>query len=141
MIYRWEKKLHFIILISKAENIKQNQTIFIKETSKIGIFQKFTSLIEHNYSESRSANFYADKLAITYKHLNTICKELVNKTAKKVIDDYIILQAKRSLINSSLKSTELAYKLGFEDPTNFTKYFKKNTGLTPNSFIKSISTI
>ena len=131
----------FIILISKAENIKQNQTIFIKETSKIGVFQKFTSLIEHNYSESRSANFYADKLAITYKHLNTICKELVNKTAKNVIDDYIILQAKRNLINSSLKSTELAYKLGFEDPTNFTKYFKKNTGLTPNSFIKSISTI
>ena len=61
--------------------------------------------------------------------------------SQKVIDDYIILQAKRNLINSSLKSTELAYKLGFEDPTNFTKYFKKNTGLTPNSFIKSISTI
>ena len=129
----------FIILISKAENIKQNQTLYIKDTSKIGIFQKFTSLIEHNHPESRSANFYADKLAITYKHLNTICKELVNKTAKNVIDDYIILQAKRNLINSSLKSTELAFKLGFEDPTNFTKYFKKNTGLTPNSFIKSIS--
>ncbi len=131
----------FTILISKAENIKQNQTLYIKDTSKIGIFQKFTSLIEHNHTKSRSANFYADKLAVTYKHLNTICKKLVNKTAKNVIDDYIILQAKRNLINSGIKSTELAYKLGFEDPTNFTKYFKKNTGLTPNSFIKSVSTI
>ncbi|MCK0189844.1 helix-turn-helix domain-containing protein [Arenibacter sp. F20364] len=128
----------FIILISKAENIKQKQTYHIKDTSKIVLFHNFTSLIEHNYSKSRSANFYADKLAVTYKHLNTICKELVNKTAKNVIDDFIILQAKRNLINSPIKSTELAYKLGFEDPTNFTKYFKKNTGLTPNSFIKSL---
>jgi len=130
----------FTILVSKAENIKQNQTIHIKDTSKIILFKNFTSLIELNHSESRSANFYAKELAITYKHLNTICKELVNKTAKNVIDDFIILQAKRNLINSTIKSSELAYKLGFEDPTNFTKYFKKNTGLTPNSFIKSFST-
>ncbi|MCG1036688.1 AraC family transcriptional regulator [Polaribacter sargassicola] len=131
----------FTILISKAENIKQNQTIYIKDSSKISVFKKFTSLIEHNLSKSRNASFYANELAITYKHLNSICKDLVNKTAKNVIDDYIILQAKRSLINSSIKSTELAYSLGFDDPTNFTKYFKKNTGLTPNSFIKSVSSI
>lgn len=131
----------FTILISKAENIKQNQTFYIKDSSQISVFKKFISLIENNLSKSRNASFYANELAITYKHLNSICKDLVNKTAKNVIDDYIILQAKRSLINSSIKSTELAYSLGFEDPTNFTKYFKKNTGLTPNSFIKSVSSI
>lgn len=128
----------FTILISKAENLKQNQTFHIKDSSKINVFQKFTLLIDENLTKNRNASFYASELAITYKHLNSICKELVNKTAKNVIDDYIILQAKRSLINSKLKSTELAYSLGFDDPTNFTKYFKKNTGLTPKSFIKSI---
>lgn len=128
----------FAILISKAENLKQNQTFHIKDSSKIKFFQKFTSLIEKNLAKSRSADFYAGELSITYKHLNTICKELINKTAKNVIDDYVILQAKRSLINSTIKSSELAYKLGFEDPTNFTKYFKKHTGLTPNSFLKSL---
>lgn len=131
----------FVILVSKAENIKQNQTNQVKDSSKINVFQKFTSLIEQHLTKSRSAEFYAEELGITYKHLNTICKELVNKTAKKVIDDFIILQAKRNLINSNLKSNELAYKLGFEDPTNFTKYFKKNTGFTPNSFVKSISSL
>jgi AraC-like DNA-binding protein len=127
----------FVILVSKAEHIKQNQTFHIKDSSKIMVFQKFTSLIEQNLSKSRSAAFYATELTISYKHLNTICKELLNKTAKSVIDDFVILQAKRHLINSDIKSTELAYKLGFEDPTNFTKYFKKNTGLTPKSFLKS----
>lgn len=129
----------FVILISKAEDLKKSQTFHITDSSKIKIFQKFTSLIESNLSKSRSADFYAKELIITYKHLNIICKELANKTAKTVIDDFIILQAKRNLINSSLKITEIAYKLGFEDPTNFSKYFKKHTGLTPNSFLKSIS--
>ncbi|WP_298777462.1 AraC family transcriptional regulator [uncultured Polaribacter sp.] len=128
----------FIILVSKVESIKQSQTFYIKETSKIKIFQNFTSLIEKHFSKSRSANFYATELNITYKHLNIICKHLVNKTAKNVIDDFIILQAKRNLINSNLKISELSYKLGFDDPTNFSKYFKKHTDLTPKLFLKSI---
>lgn len=129
------------VLISKAEHIKQDQTFHIKNASKIITFQKFTNLIEANFHKSRHAAFYAEKLAITYKHLNTICKDLVNKTAKLVIDDFIILQAKRNLINSNLKSSQLAYKMGFEDPTNFTKYFKKHTTFTPKAFKKHLSII
>ena len=122
------------ILISKVENIRQNQSKSFKDSSKLLVFQKFNSLLDNHYTESRNANFYAEKLAVTYKHLNSICKELMNKTAKSIIDDFIVLQAKRKLINSYIKSTQLAYSLGFEDPTNFTKYFKKQTGLTPKSF-------
>jgi AraC-like DNA-binding protein len=128
----------FVILVSKAEYYKQHQTFHIKASSKTQLFQNFTTLLEANFNKTRSANFYASELGVTYKHLNTISKALVNKTAKTVIDDYVILQAKRNLINSSIKSTQLAYKLGFEDATNFTKYFKKNTGLTPKSFKNAI---
>ncbi len=124
----------FVILLSKAELIKQNQTFHINDSGKINLFQRFTNLIKNNFTQTRSAAFYAKELAVTYKYLNTICKKLINKTAKNVIDDFIILQAKRNLINSDIKSTALAYKLGFEDPTNFTKYFKKSTGLTPKAF-------
>ena len=127
------------ILISKAENLKQSITFHISDTSKVSLYQNFISLLEKNLTKSSSAKFYAKELAISYKHLNMICRELMNKTAKSVIDDFIILQAKRNLINSTTRSSELAYKLGFEDPTNFTKYFKKNTGLTPKSFINSFS--
>lgn len=127
----------FVILVSKAEYYKQNQTFHIKDSSNVQLFQKFTTLLEKNFHKTRSAIFYASELGVTYKHLNEVSKNLVNKTAKKVIDDYVILQAKRNLINSTIKSTQLAYKLGFEDATNFTKYFKKHTGLTPKSLKKS----
>lgn len=129
----------FTILVCKAEDIKQLQTNTIQDSAKIKVFQKFTSLVEQHLTKSRSADFYAKELAITYKHLNTICKELVHKTAKNVIDDLVILKAKRSLINVHLSSSELAYQLGFEDPTNFTKYFRKKTGLTPKEFKLSAS--
>lgn len=127
----------FTILISKLEEIRQKELPLTHDVEKSAIFQRFTDLIRQHSSQERSAQFYAQELAISYKHLNTICKEAVHKTAKTVIDDFVILQAKRSLINSEMKSTELAYTLGFEDPTNFTKFFKSRTGFTPKAFKKS----
>ncbi|MGB2684580.1 MAG: helix-turn-helix domain-containing protein, partial [Olleya sp.] len=70
-------------------------------------------------------------------HLNTICKATIAITAKQFIDQFVVLEAKRLLINSEIKSTELAYSLGFEESTNFVKYFKKHTGFTPNKFKKN----
>ncbi|MBP0903181.1 helix-turn-helix domain-containing protein [Mariniflexile gromovii] len=127
--------LHSIIF-SKLERLKQYQTVHLKRTDKLNTFLNFKSLLEGNYTKSRNADFYAQSLNITYKHLNTICKNIVNTTAKEFIDAFIVLEAKRLLINSEIKSTELAYTLGFEEPTNFVKYFKKHTGLTPNAFKK-----
>lgn len=128
----------FVIMLSKAEGLRKENAAIISNSSKIGVFQKFTSLLQERFAETRSAEYYAAELDITYKHLNSICKVANNKTAKNVINDFIILQAKRNLINTDLSSTELSYKMGFEDPTNFSKFFKKNTGLSPNQFKKDL---
>lgn len=124
----------FTVLFSKLEQLKKFQTFHIKESDKLGQFLQFKSLVEQKYTQSRNADFYASKMRMSYKHLNSICKEIIDSTAKQFIDAFIVLEAKRRLINSSVKSTELAFDLGFEEPTNFVKYFKKKTGLTPNTF-------
>ena len=126
----------FNIIFSKLENLKKHQTLYLKESDKLKTFLKFKRLLEKGYQNSRNADFYAERLNITYKHLNEISKEVVNITAKQFIDEFIILEAKRQLINSEIKSTELAFSMGFEEPTNFVKYFKKNTGFTPNQYKK-----
>jgi AraC family transcriptional regulator, transcriptional activator of pobA len=127
----------YAIIFSKLERLKQLQTSHFNRTEKVITFLNFKSLLENHFSKSRNADYYADKLNITYKHLNTICKDTLHITAKQFIDAFVILEAKRLLINSEIKSTELAYALGFEEPTNFVKYFKKHTGLTPNNFKKN----
>jgi len=129
----------FTIILTKAEHLNKTTTDNFADNSKTNLFLKFTDSVENGYHKSRNADSYAVELAITYKHLNNICKELVNKTAKKFIDDYVILEAKRKLVNSDSKSSKLAYILGFDDPTNFIKYFKNQTGLTPNQFKNSLT--
>ncbi len=126
----------YVIIFSKLEELKKHQTFHIKESVQFETFLKFKKLLSLNFHRSRNADFYAQQLNITYKHLNTISKDIINQTAKQFIDDFIILEAKRKLINSTIKSTELAFVLGFEEATNFIKYFKKHTGLTPNQFKK-----
>ncbi|QZT38777.1 AraC family transcriptional regulator [Halosquirtibacter xylanolyticus] len=102
------------------------------------LFYKFQKLVEANYQKSRNAKDYAIQLNISYKHLNDICKFMCNRTAKRLIDDYVILEAKRHLVLSTYSVKEISFELGFEDPTNFRKYFNKQTGTTPNEFLRRL---
>lgn len=124
----------FAIILSKIEQLRNQQIHYYSKSDYLHTFIQFENNIRQQYTNTRNANFYAKTLGITYKHLNHICKEVIHKTAKECIDDFIILEAKRNLINSDIKSTELAYQLGFTESTNFVKYFKKFTELTPNQF-------
>lgn len=124
----------FAIIFSKLEALKQVALDHLDSSRHLEEFLEFRSLLATQYTESRNADFYADQMHISYKHLNNICKNMVDLTAKQVIDQFVVLEAKRKLINSTVRSTQLAYLLGFEEATNFVKYFKKHTGLTPNTF-------
>ncbi|MCL7762770.1 AraC family transcriptional regulator [Polaribacter sp. Z014] len=102
-------------------------------------FNNFRLLVEKNFSKTRDAKVYASDIAISYKHLNEVCKGVVNTTAKAFIDNYVILEAKRLLVSTSLSVKEIAFILGFDEPTNFLKYFKKHIKLTPVEFRKTLT--
>lgn len=88
-----------------------------------------------------TAKDYAAHLKISHKHLNTICKYATGKTSKQYIDSNIIIEIKRWLSSSSHSVKELTYKFGFDEPTNFLKYFKKHTGKTPIQFKSELFSI
>ncbi len=97
---------------------------------------EFEKLIEDNYKTNKSTQFYADKLHVSGKHLNRIVKESVNKTSLELIADRIILEAKRLLIQSKLNVSEIGYELGYFDKSYFVRFFKKQTGETPLTFLE-----
>jgi AraC family transcriptional activator of pobA len=103
---------------------------------QLGKFSDFVDLLEEKFRHSRDATYYADHLHTTYKTLNQICKLATNQTAKQLIDAYTILEAKRRLVLDGLPTQQLAYEFGFEDASNFVKYFKKHTLITPSRFQK-----
>lgn len=97
-------------------------------------FISLQELVEKDCFESKKVAYYANKIGVTTKTLNNITQSIIGKNAKAFIDDIVILQIKRLLINSPLSFTEIAYQVGFDDPTNFFKYFKKKTGFSPKQF-------
>ncbi|WP_316821326.1 helix-turn-helix domain-containing protein [Pedobacter gandavensis] len=97
---------------------------------------EFLMLLESNYQQVRNTDFYAGKLGISSKRLNQILKEKLDKTGMQLIHDRIILEAKRSIIHSEITIKEIAYELGFSDRPYFSRFFKKQTGQTPEEFQK-----
>jgi AraC-like DNA-binding protein len=99
----------------------------------------FRQLINMHYKTIRLPKEYADLLYITPNHLNALCQDLLGKTAGELIRERILLEAKRLLVNESLTITEIAYALNFQDNSYFNRFFKKNTGMTPEAFRKQLS--
>ncbi len=102
------------------------------------LFSRFFALIRNCFRETRSAAEYAGKLQLSYKHLNTICKAVCGLTAREAIDRYVLLEAKRLLATGDDSVEELAASLGFDEATNFIKYFKRHSGATPAQFRRSL---
>lgn len=101
-------------------------------------FRKFQHLIKISRSPFTSLQEYADHLHITAKHLNRICRSLKQMSALQVVQVELILKAKAHLYHFDSNISEIAYELGFDDPSYFTRLFKKHTGLTPNEYRKQI---
>lgn len=126
--------LRTTLLKIKSFPLKETKEI---DTSKKSLFIRFQKLLEENISQTRNAKEYCISLDVSYRTLNDTCKTLTNKTIKGFIDDYLILNAKKLLLNKDVNISQTAYRLGFEDTTNFTKFFKKFTNQTPKSFIEN----
>lgn len=100
------------------------------------LLKNFQKLIEKHCTTLRLPKEYAGLLYITPNHLNALCKEALGISAGELIRNRIVLEAKRLLVNLQLTIAEIAYTLNFEDNSYFTKFFKKQAGLTPEEFRK-----
>ena len=99
---------------------------------------EFLMLLESNFLTVRNTDFYAGKLGISSKRLNQILKDKLDKTGMQIIHDRIILEAKRLIIHSEQSIKEISFELGFSDRPYFSRFFKKQTGESPDTFQKQV---
>ena len=76
----------------------------------------------------------AKKINVSEKRLNQATSKVLDKSPKELIDDRILLESKRLLVHGNKSIKEIGFELGFEEPTNFIKYFRKHIGKTPMEF-------
>ncbi|MFA7289984.1 MAG: helix-turn-helix domain-containing protein [Melioribacteraceae bacterium] len=95
------------------------------------LLKEFNLLLTKNIKYSRGVKFYAEHLAITPRKLNILTKEYYGITAKVFIEERIIIDSKKLLLETPETVKQISYNLGFTEQTNFNKFFKKNTATTP----------
>ncbi len=127
--------LHMLVI--KLFRIKARKGNKLVKRKYLPEFLQFQKLVEEKGFETRKASDYAQLMNCTTKTLNNFCRAIVDKSAKAVIDEIVITQIKRLLINTPLSITEIAYAAGFNEPTNFYKYFKKHSNSSPEVFRKT----
>lgn len=122
-------------LIILSERIKRTQaTADIKQGNNATIVYEFKNLLEENFNNRRLVSFYADNLNITPRKLNKVVSEFYGKSAKQIIEERVLLEIKRLIIHTEKNIKEIGHYLGFNDPTNFNKFFKRYTKTTPADF-------
>lgn len=122
------------ILITKLFRLKDQRDYIRPEKKYLKEFTVFQSLIEKNVIQSTKVQYYSDKMGVSAKTLNTVTRSIVDKSAKAFIDEICVTHIKRLLLNTKLSIKEIAYQSGFEESTNFYKYFKRHTQVTPEVF-------
>ncbi len=102
--------------------------------SSRNLVYSFNQLVENHFSGIHQVTEYAELLNESPVVLNRAVKSLTGKTAGELIIERLILEAKRLLLYSGLNNKEVAYKLGYDDPSYFARIFHKKTGSTPSEF-------
>lgn len=115
---------------------RKEQDRLLPPDNNAGIFSRFCDLVVGHYHESKEIQYYASLLDLHPKYLSRVVRTATNGvTPGQWIDRYVVAQAKRLIVaNPELSLKEIAYELGFSEPTSFYRYFKRVTGLTANEF-------
>ncbi len=125
----------FLITASRLKIEQQPKVAeMVKDSKEPFILQKLKDAIEENFKTKHSASEYADLLYISPKALAKITKTHFNKTLSGLINERIIIEAKRELYLTDKTVKEIAYELGYEDEFYFSRFFKVNAEVSPQLY-------
>lgn len=120
------------VLIVKCLNVSERYPTFEQNNNEI--YAGFKGLLKEHFNKQHQLKFYADKLNVSTRILTNCIKKTTFKTPKQLLDQHILLEAKRLLYWSNFSVKEIAWQLGFETDSYFNRFFKKHTAKTPKEF-------
>ena len=122
--------IFFIELLRAQNNIAADQVSLYNQER----LEQLLSLLERHVFSHKQVAEYAAMLNLSTYQLNAIAKTTLGKTCSELINEYLVLEAKRYLLATSSQVNQIAYSLGYEDVSYFIRFFKKYTGHSPEAF-------
>lgn len=102
--------------------------------SQITAFNNFLKILEDNFRRDAGVSFYADKMNMSERNLNIICKNNFQKSVSEIIETRKLIEAKRMLMYGDKSVSEIGFELGYNEKSYFTRVFHSRLGVTPTSF-------
>ncbi|WP_294453402.1 helix-turn-helix domain-containing protein [uncultured Bacteroides sp.] len=124
-----QSEIHTLLLELERIAINNSETSIMSE-----IMERYKSLIDSSFAKERQVQYYAGQLEVSANYLNVLTKKHFNKPALEMINERLILEIKRLLLRTDNDISEIAYKLGFNELSYFSRFFKCHTGSTPHEF-------
>jgi AraC family transcriptional activator of pobA len=95
---------------------------------------RFIALVDAAYAGQSGLEYYASQIGISAAHLNASCRQVTGQSALSIIHARSMREARRLLVYTSMTIRDVSDTLGFSDPAYFTRFFKRNAGLSPRDF-------
>ncbi|PRX54603.1 helix-turn-helix domain-containing protein [Flagellimonas meridianipacifica] len=120
--------------INAISDLKSTKKIFTNRANEITY--QFERLLKKEANYKNKLDYYANQLFISKAYLSECVKKSTQKSAKTLIQEFIVFKAKSLLHQSNGTIQHIALELGFDETSNFINYFKRQVGVTPNQYKK-----
>lgn len=125
--------LVFLIALTRQRH-HQEHPLNAGDAYSLQRLDQLLELIESHLTDHLPVSDYADQMHLSPYQLNAITKSTLGKTCSQVLNDALIMEAKRHLLATTRQINQISWDLGYEDPSYFIRFFKKHTGLSPEAF-------
>ena len=136
--FRKDDGLRFLLqfLLVRIARLQQQNAYELStvDVADYRLFRIFVTSLEKQFAEQHSVQYYAEAVNSSVGKLSELAKQVLGKSAKEVILDRILLEAKRLLLFSDLSVKEISFAVGFDNPHHFSRAFKNRTDTSPSEF-------
>lgn len=127
-----------LIMLERKSRSQSISALDRSDSPDKDVYRKFLFLLEDHFRNQHKIGYYSSELGVSNRKLSTIAKQYAGLTAKQLIMQCLMREAKRYLAFTQSTLAEIAYHLGFEDTAYFCRIFKRHTGKTPQQYKKEL---
>lgn len=126
--------LSSLFIMIEAERYQQNPENLQLYKNQDITFKNFLRILEENYRRPEGVQYYAEKLFMSARNLNSVTQHILQQTVSEIIETRKLIEAKNLLMTTNKTVSEIGFEIGYTDKAYFTSVFKKKSGQTPTEF-------